>query len=64
MESNLDTKERSRMLNELKNGAPDDPEARAGLRRRLVEWIADYGGAYMRATDPEDVEIEIEDEDP
>jgi hypothetical protein len=64
MESNLDTKERSRMLNELKNGASDDPEARAGLRRRLVEWIADYGGAYMRAVDPEDVEIEIEDEDP
>jgi tRNA A-37 threonylcarbamoyl transferase component Bud32 len=64
MESNLDTKERSRMLNELKNGASDDPEARAGLRRRLVEWIADYGGAYMRATDPEDVEIEIEDENP
>jgi hypothetical protein len=64
MDSALDTKERSRMLNELKNGMTDGPDARAGLRARIVEWIGLYGGAYMRAADPEDVEIEIEDETP
>jgi hypothetical protein len=59
MDGDLPLRERSTMLNELKNAAGDDEAASRRVRRRLVAWIEEHGGAYLR---PEHEEIEIEDE--
>jgi serine/threonine-protein kinase len=61
MDGDLPLRERTRILNELKNAAGDDPGSQQRVRTKIVEWIDQHGGAYLR---PIDDEIQIEDEVP
>ena len=61
MDGDLPLRDRTKMLNELKNGAGEDKDAQERVKRQIVEWIDTHGGAYLR---PLDEEIQIEDETP